>query len=137
MRHAAVRSAPDTRCGPRRGEAASGDSDGVQQVVGGGGGEPVQRLCRHSRPRRSAAPRTVSRVGILPFEAEMNLPAGVGFSIHDGALVITETWHAEMWLDDPEDVALHMRAWETLDRNAAYGTAAHRLITRAKRSLGA
>jgi transcriptional regulator with XRE-family HTH domain len=77
------------------------------------------------------------RVGILPFEAEMNVPAGVGFSIHDGDLVITETWHAEMWLDDPEDVALHMRAWEALDRNAVYGTDAHRLVTRAKRSLGA
>jgi len=41
-----------------------------------------------------------------------------------------------MWLDDPEDVALHMRAWEALDRNALYGTDAHRLVTRAKRSLG-
>ncbi len=76
------------------------------------------------------------RVGIIPFEADMHVPAGVGFSIHDDELVITETWHAEMWLDDPEDVALHMRAWEALDRNALYGTDAHRLVTRAKRSLG-
>ena len=75
------------------------------------------------------------RVGIVPFEADMNVPAGVGFSIHDDELVITESWHAEMWLDDPEDVALHIRAWEALARNAAYGAEAHRLITRAKHSL--
>ncbi|MEZ0092637.1 helix-turn-helix domain-containing protein [Streptacidiphilus sp. EB129] len=76
------------------------------------------------------------RVGIVPFEADMNVPAGVGFSIHDDELVITEAWHAEMWLDDPQDVALHVRAWEALERNAVYGPDAHRLILRAKRALG-
>lgn len=77
------------------------------------------------------------RVGIVPFDADMNVPAGVGFSVHDDNLVITETWHAEMWLDDPEDVALHVRAWEMLERNALYGAEAHRALMRAKRSSGA
>ncbi|MFE3606767.1 helix-turn-helix domain-containing protein [Streptomyces goshikiensis] len=80
-------------------------------------------------------PGTV-RVGIVPFEADMNVPAGVGFSVHDDSLVITETWHAEMWLDDPEDVALHVRAWEALERNALYGADAHRALLRAKQVLG-
>ncbi|MER7315044.1 helix-turn-helix domain-containing protein [Streptomyces halstedii] len=75
------------------------------------------------------------RVGIVPFEADMNLPAGVGFSVHDDSLVITETWHAEMWLDGSEDVALHVRAWEALERNALYGAGAHRALMRAKRTV--
>ncbi|MBT2489816.1 helix-turn-helix transcriptional regulator [Streptomyces sp. ISL-96] len=77
------------------------------------------------------------RVGIVPFDADMQLPAGVGFSIHDDRLVITEAWHAEMWLDDPEDVALHSRAWEALERSAVYGPEAHRVIVRAQHALGA
>lgn len=75
------------------------------------------------------------RVGIVPFEADMNLPAGVGFSVHDDSLVITETWHAEMWLDGSEDVALHVRAWEALERNALYGAGAHRALMRAKQTV--
>jgi hypothetical protein len=76
------------------------------------------------------------KVGIVPFEADMNVPAGVGFSLHDGSLVITEAWHAEMWLDDPEDVALHVRAWDALERNALYGAEAHRALVRAKQFSG-
>ncbi|MFJ3221209.1 helix-turn-helix domain-containing protein [Kitasatospora sp. NPDC086801] len=75
------------------------------------------------------------RLGIVPFDADLRVPAGVGFSIHDGALVITESWHAEMWLDDPADVALHVRAWEALAESAVYGPSAHRVISRARRSL--
>ncbi|WP_329488451.1 helix-turn-helix transcriptional regulator [Kitasatospora sp. NBC_01246] len=75
------------------------------------------------------------RLGIVPFDADLRVPAGVGFSIHDGALVITESWHAEMWLDDPADLALHVRAWEALAESAVYGPSAHRVIARARRSL--
>ncbi|MFF2617395.1 helix-turn-helix domain-containing protein [Kitasatospora sp. NPDC058046] len=73
------------------------------------------------------------RLGIVPFEADLQVPAGVGFSIHDGTLVITESWHAEMWLDDPADVALHIRAWDALAESAVYGPAAHRVIVRSWR----
>lgn len=75
------------------------------------------------------------RLGIVPFDADLRVPAGVGFSIHDGVLVITESWHAEMWLDDPADIALHIRAWEALAESAVYGPSAHRVIARARRSL--
>ncbi|MCX4750358.1 helix-turn-helix transcriptional regulator [Kitasatospora sp. NBC_01287] len=71
------------------------------------------------------------RLGVVPFDAELTVPAGVGFSIHDDSLVITESWHAEMWLDDPADVALHQRAWDALQRCAVYGVEAHRVIARA------
>ncbi|MFH8385021.1 DUF5753 domain-containing protein [Kitasatospora sp. NPDC018058] len=74
------------------------------------------------------------RLGIVPFDADLSVPAGVGFSIHDGELVITESWHAEMWLDDPADVALHVRAWEALAESAVYGPAAHQVIARACRA---
>ncbi|MFF2078159.1 Scr1 family TA system antitoxin-like transcriptional regulator [Kitasatospora sp. NPDC058162] len=70
------------------------------------------------------------RLGIVPFGADLRVPAGVGFSIHDGALVITESWHAEMWLDDPADVAIHIRAWEALAESAVYGPLAYRVIAR-------
>jgi len=95
---------------------------------------PADLSAQLDRLATRLAPGNV-RVGILPFEADMNVPAGVGFSIHDDELVITEAWHAEMWLDDPEDVALHVRAWDALNRNALYGAAAHRLIIRAKSFL--
>ncbi|MFF2143040.1 helix-turn-helix domain-containing protein [Kitasatospora sp. NPDC058190] len=75
------------------------------------------------------------RLGIVPFDADLRVPAGVGFSIHDGTLVITESWHAEMWLDDPADVALHIRAWDALAESAVYGSAAHRVIARACQAL--
>ncbi|MGK5531890.1 helix-turn-helix domain-containing protein [Streptomyces sp. URMC 129] len=75
------------------------------------------------------------RLGLIPFGADMNVPAGVGFSLHDNRLVITETWHAEMWLDDPADVAVHLAAWKALERNAVYGSTAHRIVLGALRSL--
>ncbi|MFD8755604.1 helix-turn-helix domain-containing protein [Kitasatospora sp. NPDC059577] len=75
------------------------------------------------------------RLGIVPFGADLRVPVGVGFSIHDDTLVVTESWHAEMWLDDPADVALHVRAWEALAESAVYGPAAHRVIVRAARAL--
>ncbi|MFJ1757045.1 helix-turn-helix domain-containing protein [Kitasatospora sp. NPDC088134] len=71
------------------------------------------------------------RLGIVPFDAALEVPAMVGFSIHDDTLVITESYHAEMWLDDPADVAIHRRAWDALEASALYGADAHRVIVRA------
>ncbi|WP_017593259.1 helix-turn-helix domain-containing protein [Nocardiopsis potens] len=76
------------------------------------------------------------RVGIVPFSAEMRIPAGAGFVIHDDRLVIIETWHAELWLDGSEDVALHRRVWDALNATAVYGAEAHRLVHRARCALG-
>ncbi|MFD8782280.1 helix-turn-helix domain-containing protein [Kitasatospora sp. NPDC059599] len=79
---------------------------------------------------------TVS-VGIVPFEAPLKLAPANGFWIHDERLVIVEDWHAELWLDQPENVSLYLRVWETLAASAVYGADAHKVITRCRRALGA
>ncbi|MFF7458078.1 helix-turn-helix domain-containing protein [Kitasatospora sp. NPDC008115] len=79
---------------------------------------------------------TVS-LGIVPFEASLKLPPANGFWIYDERLVIVEDWHAELWLDQPENVALYSRVWETLAGAAVHGAEAHRVITRCRRALGA
>ncbi|MFJ7907249.1 helix-turn-helix domain-containing protein [Kitasatospora sp. NPDC096204] len=78
---------------------------------------------------------TVS-LGIVPFEASLRLPPANGFWIHDDRLVIVEDWHAELWLDQPDNVALYQRIWDTLADSAVYGADAHRVITRCRRALG-
>ncbi|GAA1922476.1 helix-turn-helix transcriptional regulator [Streptomyces sodiiphilus] len=75
------------------------------------------------------------RLGVVPFGAELELPPLSGFSLHDDRLVITEAWHAEMWLDDPADVRLYRRVWDACHRTAVHGAEAHRLIIRARRAL--
>ncbi|QMU78584.1 helix-turn-helix transcriptional regulator [Streptacidiphilus sp. PB12-B1b] len=77
---------------------------------------------------------TVS-LGIIPFEAPMRIAPGDGFWIYDDRLVISETWNAEMWLDDAAEVALFTKIWDTLNESAFYGAQAHRLIGRARAAL--
>jgi transcriptional regulator with XRE-family HTH domain len=77
---------------------------------------------------------TVS-LGIIPFEAPLKIAPGDGFWIYDDRLVISETWNAEMWLDDATDVALFTKIWDTLNESAFYGPQAHRLIARARSAL--
>lgn len=77
---------------------------------------------------------TVS-LGIIPLGVPVRIATGDDFWIHDDRLVIAETWHAEVWLDASEDVALYRRIWETLDEAAVYGRQAHRLIARARRAV--
>lgn len=75
-------------------------------------------------------------LGIVPFAATLKQPPAVGFWIYDDRQVIVETWHAELWLDDAETVAMHLRAWEALRDSALYGSDAHRAIARARHALG-
>ncbi|MET8678908.1 helix-turn-helix transcriptional regulator [Streptomyces sp. NPDC004647] len=77
---------------------------------------------------------TVS-LGIVPFGAPVKIPPANGFWIYDERLVIAEDWHAELWLDDAENVALYLKVWELLSSSAVYGPKAHRLITRARAQL--
>ncbi|MFF1909161.1 helix-turn-helix domain-containing protein [Kitasatospora sp. NPDC058218] len=79
---------------------------------------------------------TVS-LGVVPFEASLKLPPANGFWIYDERLVIVEDWHAELWLDQSDSVALYRRVWDALAGTAAYGPDAHRVITRCRRALGA
>ncbi|MGW2543861.1 helix-turn-helix domain-containing protein [Kitasatospora sp. NPDC001574] len=76
-------------------------------------------------------------LGIVPFEAQLTLPPANGFWIYDERLVIVEDWHAELWLDQAENVALYARAWETMAGAAVFGPDAHRVLARCRRALGA
>jgi hypothetical protein len=74
-------------------------------------------------------------LGIVPFSASLKLPAANGFWIFDERLVITEDWHAELWLDDADNISLYGRAWKVLQESAIYDTDAHNVINAARRAL--
>lgn len=71
------------------------------------------------------------KLGIVPFGAQLAIPPGPGFWLYDDRLTIVEDWHAELWLDDADSVALYRRVWDSLEATAVYGTHARRLIARA------
>ncbi|MFB8237425.1 helix-turn-helix domain-containing protein [Kitasatospora purpeofusca] len=76
-------------------------------------------------------------LGIVPFEAQLRLPPANGFWIYDERLVIVEDWHAELWLEQAENVGLYTRVWETMTEAAVFGSDAHRVLARCRRALGA
>jgi transcriptional regulator with XRE-family HTH domain len=75
------------------------------------------------------------KLGIVPCGTPLKLPPSGGFWVYDERLAIVEDWHAELWLDDAESVALYIRVWQMLAEAAVYGPAAHRLIARARAQL--
>ncbi|MCX4689132.1 helix-turn-helix transcriptional regulator [Kitasatospora purpeofusca] len=76
-------------------------------------------------------------LGIVPFEAQLRLPPANGFWIYDERLVIVEDWHAELWLEQAENVGLYTRVWEAMTEAAVFGSDAHRVLARCRRALGA
>ncbi|MFB7588478.1 helix-turn-helix domain-containing protein [Streptomyces sp. NPDC056169] len=76
-------------------------------------------------------------LGIIPLGAPLKIPTANGFWVLDERLVITEDWHAELWLDDADSLALYLRAWKTLRESAAFGTDAQNLIRSVRRTLTA
>ncbi|MFE4253564.1 helix-turn-helix domain-containing protein [Streptomyces sp. NPDC056910] len=74
-------------------------------------------------------------LGIIPFTASLKLPTANGFWIFDERLAVTEDWHAEVWLDDAENIRLYSRVWKTLQESAVYGADAHNVINAARRAL--
>ncbi|WP_405844616.1 helix-turn-helix domain-containing protein [Streptomyces sp. NBC_01518] len=74
-------------------------------------------------------------LGIVPLTASLKSPPGLGFWIYDDRQVVTETWHAEMWLDDSDSIALYLRIWNSLRESAVYGSDAHNVINSARRAL--
>ncbi|AOR31044.1 transcriptional regulator [Streptomyces fodineus] len=74
-------------------------------------------------------------LGIVPFTASMKLPPGAGFWIYDDRQVVTETWHAELWMDDDATVATYLKVWKTLQESAVYGADAQNVINAALRAL--
>ncbi|MEU2430654.1 helix-turn-helix transcriptional regulator [Streptomyces sp. NPDC007861] len=75
-------------------------------------------------------------LGIVPLEAPLKIPTANGFWIFDERLVITEDWHAELWLDDAESVATYLRIWHTVKKSAVFGADAQNVINRVRRSTG-
>lgn len=76
-------------------------------------------------------------LGIVPLEAALKMPPGLGFWIYDNRQVIVETWHAELWLDDADSIAAHLRVWKTLRESAVFGADAQHVISRARRAVEA
>ncbi|MEU6485670.1 helix-turn-helix transcriptional regulator [Streptomyces sp. NPDC046887] len=74
-------------------------------------------------------------LGIVPFTASVKIVPANGFWILDDRLVVAEDWHAELWLDDAENVSLYGKVWQTLRASAVYGADAHRIINAARRDL--
>ncbi|MFC9280230.1 helix-turn-helix domain-containing protein [Streptomyces collinus] len=74
-------------------------------------------------------------LGIVPLGASLKIPAANAFWIMDDRLVITEDWHAELWLDDADTVASYARVWHTLQESAVYGVDAQKVIHRARQAL--
>ncbi|WP_405954107.1 helix-turn-helix domain-containing protein [Streptomyces phaeochromogenes] len=74
-------------------------------------------------------------LGIVPFAASLKLPTANGFWIFDERLVVTEDWHAELWLDDADNIRLYSSVWAALQESAVYGADAHSVIHAARRSL--
>ncbi|GAA2643987.1 helix-turn-helix transcriptional regulator [Streptomyces vastus] len=74
-------------------------------------------------------------LGIVPFSSPVKIVPANGFWILDDRLVVAEDWHAELWLDDADNIALYTKVWKTLRESAAYGADAQRVISRARQSL--
>ncbi len=74
-------------------------------------------------------------MGIVPLGAPVTVIPKHGFWIYDDRFVTVETWNAEMWLDEPSDIALYRKVWEKQHAAAVYGPSAHRLIARARSAL--
>jgi transcriptional regulator with XRE-family HTH domain len=74
-------------------------------------------------------------LGIVPLSASLKIPPGGGFWIYDDAQVIVENWHAELWLDDTDSIATHLKVWRTLRESAMFGADARDLISAARRIL--
>jgi transcriptional regulator with XRE-family HTH domain len=82
---------------------------------------------------------TVS-VGIIPLAARLPVSPKHGFWLVEWSAareVVVETWHAELWLTDPDEVTLYARTWALLDDAAVYGHRARAIVSRARTAIEA
>ncbi|AZM46554.1 transcriptional regulator [Streptomyces sp. WAC 06738] len=75
-------------------------------------------------------------LGVIPLTASLKIPPANAFWIYDERLVIVEDWHTELWVEDADSIAVYQRTWDRLRDSAVYGADAHRVITRARNTLG-
>lgn len=76
-------------------------------------------------------------LGIIPLGAPLKIPAANGFWILDERLVVAEDWHAELWLDDDDSLAMYLKVWRTLRESAVAGAEAQNVINRVRRFVRA
>jgi transcriptional regulator with XRE-family HTH domain len=76
-------------------------------------------------------------LGVIPLGVRTKFSPKHGFWIIDDALVVADTWNAEMWLDTSDELSLYTKIWTVLDEAAVYGRPAQRLIARAKSMIEA
>ncbi|MGW1463345.1 helix-turn-helix domain-containing protein [Streptomyces sp. NPDC002308] len=74
-------------------------------------------------------------LGVIPFTASVEIVPANGFWVLDDRLVVAEDWHAELWLNDADNIALYTKVWRTLQKSAVYGAEAHNVINAARRAL--
>ncbi|MFG3409941.1 helix-turn-helix domain-containing protein [Streptomyces sp. NPDC048142] len=74
-------------------------------------------------------------LGIVPFTAPLKIHPANGFWIYDDRLVVVEDWHAELWIDDADSIAVYQRTWDLLRGSAAFGADAQRVIGQALRGI--
>ncbi|WP_449352416.1 helix-turn-helix domain-containing protein [Streptomyces shaanxiensis] len=74
-------------------------------------------------------------LGVIPFTAPVKIVPANGFWVLDDRLVVAEDWHAELWLDDADNITLYTKVWRTLGESAVYGADAHNIINSARRAL--
>ncbi|MGP2439147.1 helix-turn-helix domain-containing protein [Streptomyces sp. JW3] len=74
-------------------------------------------------------------LGIVPLDAALRLPPANAFCVLDDRLAVVEDWHAELWLDDAETIALYRRVWDTFAEAAVFGAEAQQVIARVRRSI--
>jgi transcriptional regulator with XRE-family HTH domain len=74
-------------------------------------------------------------LGIVPFTAAVKIVPANGFWILDDRLVVAEDWHAELWLDDADNLALYTKVWRTLRESAVLGAQAHAVLNDARLGL--
>ncbi|CAL9537123.1 hypothetical protein SUDANB178_04126 [Streptomyces sp. enrichment culture] len=68
-------------------------------------------------------------------DGTLPLTMGNSFNVLDERLVVVEDWHAELWLDDAETIALYRRVWDTFAESAVFGAEAQQVIARVRRSI--
>ncbi|QDY77496.1 helix-turn-helix domain-containing protein [Streptomyces qinzhouensis] len=74
-------------------------------------------------------------LGVIPFTASVKIVPANGFWVLDDRVVVAEDWHAEMWLDDADNIALYSKVWNTLRESAVYKADAHNVINAACHSI--
>lgn len=74
--------------------------------------------------------------GVIPFEVRPRLSAQHGFWMYDDRVVLVETIAAELTLTQPQEIAIHAKAFDWLAGSAVYGGEARRVIMRVVDGLG-